>query len=43
MVRAYLPDHTVQDLRIPRSELAGIAQFLGEALKRFEAGGEMRQ
>lgn len=43
VLRAHLPDHTTQDTRIPRTEIAGIAKFLGEALKRFEAGAEMRQ
>ena len=43
VVRARLSDETVQDLRIPRSEIAELAHFLDEALKRFEGGGEMRQ
>ena len=43
VLRAHLPDHTTQDTLIPRTEIAGIAKFLGEALKRFEAGAEMRQ
>ena len=43
VVRARLPDETTQDLRIPRNELAELAQFLGDALKRFEGSADMRQ
>jgi len=43
VIRAHLPDTTTQDTLIPRTEIAGIVKFLGEALKRFEAGAEMRQ
>jgi len=43
VIRAQLPDHTTQVTLIPRTEIAGIARFLGEALRRFEGGAEMRQ
>ena len=43
VIRAHLPDHTTQDTLIPRAEIAAIAEFLGEALKRLEPGAEMRQ
>ena len=43
VIRARFADRTMQETRIPRSELAAMARFLGEASKRFESGGEMRQ
>jgi hypothetical protein len=43
VIRARFTDRTTQETRIPRSELAAIARFLGEASRRFESGAEMRQ
>jgi hypothetical protein len=43
VLRAHLPDRTTQEMLIPRTEIAGVASFLGEALRRFESGAEMRQ
>ncbi len=42
VLRAHFPDYTLQ-AEITRPDLPRIARFLEEALKRFEAGGEMRQ
>jgi hypothetical protein len=43
VLRAHFADDTTQDAQIPRTEIDRIARFLEQALKRFEAGGEMRQ
>jgi hypothetical protein len=43
VVRAHFSDRTTQDTRIPRSEIAQIAEFLNHALKRMEPGSDMRQ
>jgi hypothetical protein len=43
VLRARFADDTTQDTQIPRMEIDRIARFLEQALKRFEAGGEMRQ
>ena len=43
IVRTRFNDDTTEETRIPRREIARIARFLVDALKRFEAGGEMRQ
>jgi hypothetical protein len=43
VLRARFADDTTQDAQIPRTEIERIARFLEQALKRFEAGGEMRQ
>ncbi|MCD6041427.1 MAG: hypothetical protein K0R40_1030 [Burkholderiales bacterium] len=42
VLRAHFPDYTLE-AEITRPDLPRIARFLDEALKRFEAGGEMRQ
>jgi hypothetical protein len=43
VVRAHFPDRTTQDIRIPRGEIAQIAEFLNHALRRMEPGADMRQ
>jgi hypothetical protein len=43
VVRAHFPDRTTQDIRIPRGDIAQIAEFLNHALKRMEPGSDMRQ
>jgi hypothetical protein len=43
VVRAHFADRSTQDIRIPRSEIARIAEFLNHALKRMEPGTDMRQ
>jgi hypothetical protein len=43
VVRAHFPDRTTQDTRIPRGDIAQIAEFLDHALKRMEPGSDMRQ
>jgi hypothetical protein len=43
VLRAHFEDRTTQDMRIPRGEIAHIAQFLTHALKRMEPGADMRQ
>jgi len=43
LVRAHFPDRTTQDIRIPRGDIAQIAEFLDHALKRMEPGSDMRQ
>ena len=43
VVRAHFPDRTTQDTRIPRADIAQIAEFLEHALKRMELGSDMRQ
>jgi|RhiMethySRZTD1v2_1073278.scaffolds.fasta_scaffold763254_2 hypothetical protein len=43
VVRAHFPDRTTQDTRIPRADIAQIAEFLEHALKRMEPGSDMRQ
>ena len=43
VIRARFSDHSTQETRIPRSELAAIARFLEQASRRFESGSEMRQ
>jgi hypothetical protein len=43
VVRAHFPDRTTQDTRIPRSDIAQIAEFLNHALRRMEPGSDMRQ
>lgn len=43
VLRAHFPDRTTEDTRIPRSDIAHLAEFLGHALKRMEPGSDMRQ
>jgi hypothetical protein len=43
VIRANFQDRTTQDTRIPRGEIAHIAEFLNHALKRMEPGSDMRQ
>lgn len=43
ILRTHFTDGTSEHTRIPRAEIARIARFLEQALKRFEAGAEMRQ
>lgn len=43
VLRTRFSDDTTEETRIPRREISRIARFLEQALKRFEAGGEMRQ
>ena len=43
VLRAHFDDGTAQELRIARSDVARIAQFLQKALKRMEPGADMRQ
>ena len=43
VLRTHFTDGTVEQTHIPRMEIARIARFLAEALKRFESGAEMRQ
>jgi len=43
ILRTHFSDGTSEHTRIPRAEIARIARFLDQALKRFESGGEMRQ
>ncbi len=43
VIRARFSDHSTQETRIPRSEVAAIARFLEQASRRFESGSEMRQ
>src|SRR4051812_18220129 len=43
VVRAHFQDRTTQDIRIPRGDIAQIAEFLEHALKRMEPGSDMRQ
>ena len=43
LVRAHFPDRTTRDIRIPRGDIAQIAEFLDHALKRMEPGSDMRQ
>ena len=43
VLRAHFDDDTTQDAQIPRMEIDRIARFLEQALKRLDAGGEMRQ
>lgn len=43
ILRTHFTDGTSEHTRIPRIEIARIAAFLNQALKRFEAGAEMRQ
>lgn len=41
--QTHFSDGSSEETHIPRTELARIARFLEQALKRFEAGAEMRQ
>ena len=43
VIRAHFQDRTTQDTRIPRNEIAQIAEFLNHALRRMEPGSDMRQ
>jgi hypothetical protein len=43
VVRAHFADRSTRDIRIPRSDIAQIAEFLNHALKRMEPGTDMRQ
>ena len=43
VLRTHFTDGTTEETRIPRSEIPRVAGFLEQALKRFEAGAEMRQ
>jgi hypothetical protein len=43
LLRTHFSDGTTESTSIPRPEIARITRFLDEALKRFEAGAEMRQ
>lgn len=43
LLRTHFNDGTTETTPIPRPEIARIARFLDEALRRFEAGAEMRQ
>jgi hypothetical protein len=43
VLRTHFTDGTTEETHIPRAEIARIARSLEEALKRFEAGAEMRQ
>lgn len=43
VLRAHFPDRSTQEAEIPRMEISRITRFLEQALKRFEAGAEMRQ
>ena len=43
VLRSHFPDHTTQDTRIPRNDIAQIAEFLNHALRRMDPGSDMRQ
>lgn len=43
VLRTHFSDGTSEETHIPRSEIGGILRFLQQALRRFEAGAEMRQ
>ena len=43
VLRTHFSDGTTEETQIPRTELPRIIGSLEQALKRFEAGGEMRQ
>ena len=43
LLRTHFSDGTTETAQIPRPEIARVSRFLEEALKRFEAGAEMRQ
>jgi hypothetical protein len=43
VLRTHFSDRTAEETQIPRAEIARIARFLVEALKRFEASADMRQ
>lgn len=43
VLRTHFTDGTTEQTHIPRREIERIARFLDQALKRFEAGAEMRQ
>jgi hypothetical protein len=43
VIRARYTDQTIQETRIPGPQVKAIAQFLQQASRRFDSGGEMRQ
>ena len=43
ILRTQFSDGSSEVTRIPRMEIGRVARFLEQALKRFEAGAEMRQ
>jgi hypothetical protein len=43
VLRTHFTDGTTETTTIPRAEITRITKFLEQALKRFEAGAEMRQ
>lgn len=43
VLRTHFSDGTREETHIPRSEIARIVRSLEQALKRFEAGAELRQ
>ena len=43
ILRTEFSDGSSEQTRIPRMEIGRVARFLDQALKRFEAGAEMRQ
>jgi hypothetical protein len=43
VLRTHFTDGSVEQTQIPRTELASMIRSLDQALRRFEAGAEMRQ
>jgi hypothetical protein len=43
VLRARFADESMQEAEIPRAQIAALAEFLEQALKRLESGGELRQ
>lgn len=43
VILARFPDHTTQETKIPRMEIAAITEFLKQASMRFEGSADMRQ
>jgi hypothetical protein len=43
VILARFPDHTTQETKIPRTEIAAITEFLKQASTRFEGSADMRQ
>ena len=43
VILARFPDHTTQETKIPRMQIAAITEFLQQASTRFEGSADMRQ
>lgn len=43
VILARFPDHTTQETKIPRMQIAAITEFLKQASTRFEGSADMRQ